>query len=230
MDAATGSSHFIKAFELATCDGALLVKDIGSESLPDDPTDRFYTLIERFGNSSHRVLVLLDFKSFRWSTKHRRPKQGFDSDCSEAAIGLSLDQAKRCQALIITSAAEPDWVAFVPKPYFRIMNQGKDLTRPKYIDYNYTDSTLTTLNPFPPVLAHLVMRKTDLPRMLNDFAEKALDSRKTIYNPYTGRPFERQADLELATVSSFLTGDTGELRLRNACGSYSTLQTLLVSR
>lgn len=153
----------------------MLVEKQDFESLPSDMTDRFYTLVEQLGTSDQPSIVLLDFKSFAWVAKERTAYTGLTRKYLEAITVLTPGQARHCQAIIITGLTDPEWIAFVIRPYFRDLGSLENLTKNKHILYGTTDASLAALNPLPPGLSHTVMPKSDLPGMLNSFAEKAAD-------------------------------------------------------
>lgn len=173
-DAARASEEsevFVRAFAYTPHDAAVLVHQEDLSGLPNDPTDRFCTLIEQMGDSNRRILVLLDLKSFGWGADYSAwAHTSVTYKAWSAKIILKLEQAKRCEALIITNMGDPDWVAFLPRAYFRLPNMLENLQSDVRMIYGRVHVSVAQMSPLPPTLPHCVMRKADLPRMLDNFS------------------------------------------------------------
>lgn len=167
--------RFIRAVEGATCDGAVIATTVSLDGLPAGTTDRFYAAMEKFHDNDALTLGLIDIKTFQWHAQYTEystinlPHKFFT-----AMVPVSSAQLAACEAIVVGSIADPDWVAFVPKAYFRKL-KGHDQSQ-TYLYYGLTHPMTGHLNPLPPSLAPFVMhRQTHLPEALQNLADRIAD-------------------------------------------------------
>ena len=102
--AGTDGRYFVRAFECAQCDAGLYV---GQGDLIGNATEQSFQLLD--SQQEQESLVPLDIKSIS-------PR--FNERWASWAFHTELAQKQCCQALILSSAQEPNYVALVPLQHF----------------------------------------------------------------------------------------------------------------
>jgi hypothetical protein len=179
---AASSPIFARAFEGSQFDTALLLQEFIPDGLPDDPTDRFYTLWEQYQNSRRNILIPADIKSFAYAV--RVVTDEFDwgwrtTKYLSAAIRITPAQYESCQVLIISPVADSEWIAFVPRFYFQKLFKRDPTGHKVYL--GTLPVAMARVNPMPPVLAPFVMRKTDANEASDNYLAHYNDHRVRLY-------------------------------------------------
>lgn len=172
-DSALNCDRFLRAYEAATFDCAVVMTGVNLVPATNS-TDRLYRAIDQFEENDNPVLGLLDVKSFQWKAMYEtRADVNLPSKLHNAVIYLTEEQLDKCEALIVTSASDPDWVAFLPRGYFR--RPVRDQRR-RNLYGGCTHPTLGHMSPLPPAYAPFVMhRDQHLPEALQNLADRLAD-------------------------------------------------------
>lgn len=166
---AASHPHFVRAFELAANDYALVVPEVMGPGMPPNPTDRFFKLWERDqagvpGDDPQDGFVPIDAKSFCYTVAVLLEEYTYGTRTTKhlrALIHVTPRQVRDCQALIISSLDDGNWVAFVPRYYYQLASQ----TLPdgsKNVWLGSVPVAMARINPLPPILAPFVMHKKNL--------------------------------------------------------------------
>ena len=181
--AAQASNYFVRAFENAPCDAAFMFKPETLSNLPSDPTDRLFILMNRYGTSDENILLPIDFKSFAYLAKAMVGSKKKDYHYSYASAELSFQhpQFDLCNAFVIGNLSEPDWVAFVPAHYVRMVVTEYE-KRQKSTKWNLSkhNAALVQTSPLPPPLAPFTMPKAMLPLAIDNMVQNAQNDQTSL--------------------------------------------------
>lgn len=144
----TDGRYFIRAFECGQCDAGLYV---GRENLIGNATERSFQLHTL--QQEQESLVPVDVKSISPRSNQKWASSG---------LHRRLGQRERCQALILSSAQESDYVALVPMQH--LYQKGSDKGGQ---DCHYTSGfahhwILHPLPAFPPELTPTILPLSQL--------------------------------------------------------------------
>jgi hypothetical protein len=183
--ATAGATHpqFVRAFEFAPNDFALVLPDFMDPTIPADPTDRLFTLWERHRTSQENMIVPIDGKSFAYSVRVQRQKYDYGVRTKKyllAHTALTQDQVKDCQALLISSLNGPDWVALVPRYYYEKLNVQVKAGMSR-LALGSVPVAMARVNPLPPVLAPFVMHKDNLGEAFDNMLANAQNPEVKLY-------------------------------------------------
>lgn len=165
----------IRSAEASLADAAMIPGAANPQTIPQDPTERFYALSKSYkGEWSVLVMecclltrigknlsnaVMFDVKSFRWQPQFQIASRQRTRDtlklCLAKISAMSKTQADKCHAIVLASVMDPDFVAVVPKPYLRIHESNENTAWIK-LGLAVTAST-AEMCPFPPELSPFIM-------------------------------------------------------------------------
>ncbi|KAK5055139.1 hypothetical protein LTR84_012887 [Exophiala bonariae] len=211
--AASATPHFIRAFEYAPMDAAILLP----RSLPPDTTlsitDRLFSLWARFRNNNGKILIPIDIKSFAWHVASQT-HAGRTTKHLKGLVYSGPEQVKHCQALIIATAADANWVAFVPRFYYKKMDTKATSRGGQFFSIGNLNVSMAQFNPLPPILAPFVMPKHDLPKAIENMAEHFEDSQIKLRNPYSGNEYISDVDVQAQSIRTIKPENGPEATLR----------------
>ena len=174
--AASESPRFIRGYEGAPCDGALIVDEALARSLPKEATDKYFSFLQHTSKTEDvPPILLLDFKSFSYNAVFSTSKiqaRNYNYHYAQAIIHVSLVQYNNCQAMVIGNIVDADYVALVPMEYVH-------MTQPKYREQwwlGHASPGQVQSNPLPAVLAPFVMTKQLLPLAFDNLVAHHRDS------------------------------------------------------
>ncbi len=141
----TDGGFFVRAFEFAQCDAGLYV---GPGHLTGNMTERGFQLFHSQGQQES--LVPLDIKSI---SPH------FTRKWASWPITVKTGQRKLCQAIILPSAQDPDYVALLPLEYLCRNGSDKTTNDTRGLPHQWL---LHPLPAFPPELTPAVLPLSQL--------------------------------------------------------------------
>ena len=174
--AAAQSSHFVRGFEGAPMDAALVLPEFQLSITPPDLTDRLFSLWDKYRASARSVLIPIDIKSFAYHVGVLQDEFKYGTRISKyfsASIALTPTQVKDCQALIISPLGSQDWVAFVPQCYYSKIAISTSSGDVLYL--GTVPVAMGRINPLPPLLAPFVMHKDHLPQAFKNLIAHVKD-------------------------------------------------------
>lgn len=120
-------------------------------------------------------VVLLGFKSFQFRRRSDQDaKRNSVHNLCHAHIKLSSKQAEKCQIIVVISAYDPEWVAFIPRPY---LITSSNTTKETIISLGPSVSpTLARMCPLPVELAPFIMPGSFLGQAMDNLAANAADA------------------------------------------------------
>lgn len=175
---ASKSNKFVRSFEGAPCDGAVIVGQATSAQayIPTGSTDRHFIMMRRHAGQSLQNAILLDFKSLQWRTKVTKSETELGGDrfnkMLQAKIELSKDQIKKCQVIVLSNYLEPEWVAVIPRPYLEETLRDPDSIkwRSQQLHLGVMASTMLQKVALPPSLIPFTMPNSKLGEALDNLA------------------------------------------------------------
>lgn len=140
--------YFIRGCEFGQCDAGLYV---GRGNVDGNATERSFQLLD--SQQEQESLVLLDIKSI---SPH------FTYKWSSWLLHAQLGQKEHCQAIILSSAQEPNYVALVPMQYVYPMKSDKGGSPVYYTSGFAYHWILHPLPAFPPELTPFILPLSQL--------------------------------------------------------------------
>lgn len=174
---ARDSSKFVRAFEGARCDAALITDSTVADSLPDHPSDKFFKLLSLAKDAKDPILLPVEFKSFvhHVFTAKIMTQRGRTTIAhgGQAVIQISHSQLESGGVLVVGNFVDPDYVAIVPISHI------KDLLwqtpRTNYLYLGRISPNMTAFSPLPACLAPFVMHKKFVEAQLNNLLDCLAD-------------------------------------------------------
>ncbi|KIY02418.1 uncharacterized protein Z520_02557 [Fonsecaea multimorphosa CBS 102226] len=192
--AAARSPLFVRGFENAPNDGALILPDSQLSTVPEDQTDRFFSLLTKYKDSDANVLIPIDFKSFDYSIDVVQDAFSYGYRTMKNFRGqviLTAQQVKDCQALVISGMNDPDWVAFIPRYYYsKVAHAGRG--EGQRLFRSLVPVAMARFSPLPPLLAPFVMHKNNLPEAFENMVTHLQNPGIRLRNPYSGIEYLRE--------------------------------------
>lgn len=100
-----------------------------------------------------------------------------------AALHLTPAQVQDCQALVVNSLDDTDWVAFVPRFYYSLLGM-KESGGSMKLALGTVPVAMARINPLPPVFAPFVMHKDNLAAAFDNMLANAQDRQVKLYVEY----------------------------------------------
>lgn len=164
-------SAFVRSLKDAKSDAFLLLDAADAQDLLLDLADKLFTILGSINDDHDPKIVEIGVKSFAW-------KQDLDGRNSNkykhcfATIEMTPQQRQSCQGLFISNTAHNEFCAYLPRAYFRFASIQPD-TKRLYLTFGSVRSTQYAFLPLPTALSHCVMRKKDIPAMLESVVAHA---------------------------------------------------------
>jgi hypothetical protein len=176
--AAARSQFYVRGFEFAAMDGALVLPEFLPPAIPPSLTDRLFWLWTTYRHSNKKILIPVGVKSFAYHIA------AVKEDCSHGwqltkyfsgNVHLTKSQAEHSQALLISSAGDNNWVALLPRFYFG--KTGVPSESGQNIFLGTLPVAMGRVNLLSPILAPFVMHKDNLPEAFENMIEHVKNPR-----------------------------------------------------
>ncbi len=174
-----GSPYFVRGIEHATSDFGILTSETVVREMPQDATDRYFTLFRGYRTSSRNLVIPGDIKSMVYLAHSEQKTNRVGRKYMKAVLKLTRDQAKDIQVLFLCCLTEPDWMAIVPMSYVRDRLYQFGGGYGLYLGTMPT--TMYQLNPFPPSLAPFIMPTDMIGEAIENMVANARDSSVKLY-------------------------------------------------
>lgn len=165
------SVQWVKSPEFGVVDLALY---LGDDTLDSGLTDRFFQLKKKYHGSKDKKFLCIEIKRISWQLHERTTKPW------TMTIKMRRAQADMCDAIIIGSPEDPEWVALMP--YACLVDMAKRGATGKVHRTNIASCPSFCLrSDFPPELCPFVMPKSYLLKALQSLRDWAKDPSKQWY-------------------------------------------------
>ncbi|KAK5198017.1 hypothetical protein LTR92_002262 [Exophiala xenobiotica] len=208
--------HFVRAFELAPNDFALVLPNFTDPGMSDNPTSRFFVLWDRHRDSPESIVIPIDGKSFCYTVVVQIEEYEYGSRTTKhlrAALHLTSAQVQDCQALVVCSLDDTDWVAFVPRFYYNMIGM-EEAGGSMKLSLGTVPVAMARINPLPPVFAPFVMHKDNLRDAFDNMLSHVQNRQVKLRNPYSRLEYRPEASVQTRPFRAIFPQDNPELVLR----------------
>ena len=94
-----------------------------------------------------------------------------------ALVEVTSEQVDKCEAFVVVSVADPEWVAVIPRAYFTSLPQ--DLERGEYHQMRYGGSTHASVAQWSPLPANMAPFVMNAQRHLHIALQNIADSARS---------------------------------------------------
>lgn len=122
-----------------------------------------------------RNAVYMEIKSFQFMRLHATAttRQHYTRNLCPAHISMTHTQIQKCQAIIVTSLLDPDWVAVIPRPY--LANNIPRTTSTAVVLGASVTPAIARMCPLPAEIAPFIMPISFLGQAMDSIAASATD-------------------------------------------------------